>query len=121
MDLKEFIKESLVQISKGITEANQELEGTGSLVNPSGIRSNPNPNETESYARIIDTKKVGNEIVHWISFDVALHAESNSESGGGLKLSIASFGASANGKSSDGEKSESRVQFEIPMKYPQAK
>jgi hypothetical protein len=118
MDLKEFIKESLVQISEGINEANVALESSGASVNPKGIRAYSK--DAKAYGRIESNFKHRDNLVHMVSFDVALHAEAGSESGGGLKLSIASIGANANTKSKDSEKSESLIKFEIPMKYPSA-
>lgn len=39
MDLKEFIKESLVQISTCINELNAALGNTGASLNPKGIKA----------------------------------------------------------------------------------
>ena len=39
MDLKDFVRESLVQIANGISEANAALEGTSAAVNPALSRS----------------------------------------------------------------------------------
>lgn len=119
MDLREFIKESLVQISRGITDANEELKDSEAIINPKGIRAHST--EAQSYGRIDERFTDRDSLVHLVNFDVALHAESGSETGGGLKLSIASIGANANTKSNDSEKSESRIKFEIPMKYPSSK
>lgn len=118
MNLKEFIKESLVQISEGINEANEYLESSGASINPKGIKAYST--EAKAYGRIDSRFTDRDNLVHMVCFDVALHAEAGSESGGGLKLSIASIGANANTKNSDSEKSESRIKFEIPMKYPSA-
>jgi hypothetical protein len=119
MDLQEFIKESLVQISKGIIEANEALADTDAVVNPTGVQAYST--EAKAYGRVDERFKDKDSIVHLVKFDVALHAEAGTETGGGLKLSIASIGVGAEGKSSDSEKSESRIQFDIPMVYPNSK
>lgn len=116
MDLKEFIRESLVQIARGIQEANDALKDTDAIVNPNGIQAYPT--EAKAYGRIDPRFKDTDSLVHLVSFDVALHAETGTEAGGGLKLSIASVGIGANGKTKDSESTESRVKFEIPVKYP---
>ena len=116
MDLREFIRESLVQISLGIQEANKALKDTDSVVNPSSVQTNSM--EAKAYGRIDERVKDKGSLVHLIAFDVALHAESGTETGAGLKLSIASIGIGANGKTNDSESTESRIRFEIPMKYP---
>jgi hypothetical protein len=116
MDLKEFIRESLVQISEGIQEANEKLNESEACVNPHGIQAYSN--EAKAYGRInrkFDNKE---QIVQLVDFDVALHADSGTETGGGLKLSIASIGVGADAKSSEKSSSESRIKFSIPMVYP---
>ena len=49
MDLKEFIKESIVQIAQGIEEANKELEKSLSMVNPIHIVANSD--SAQAYAK----------------------------------------------------------------------
>lgn len=116
MDLKEFIRESLVQISTGIGEANESLKHTDALVNPGGVKAYSK--EAKAYGRIDPAFENKQDLVHLITFDVALHVESGAESGGGLKIAIASIGVGADGKKRKAESTESRIRFEIPMKYP---
>lgn len=116
MDLKEFIRESLVQIARGIQEANNALKDTDAIVNPNGIQAYST--EAKAYGRIDPRFQDKDSLVHLVSFDVALHAETGTETGAGLKLSIASIGIGANGKTNDTESTESRIRFEIPVKYP---
>ena len=119
MELQEFIKETLVQISNGIYEANVALKDTSAIVNPDGIKAYST--DAKAYGRI-STSSIGKEpIVELVSFDVAVQVESGSQTGGGLKLSIASIGLGAEGQKSNIQSSESRIKFQIPMIYPKAK
>ena len=116
MDLKQFIRESLVQISEGIIEANEKLSDTSAIVNPDAIQAYSK--EAKAFGRINEDFRSDDALVQLIEFDVALHAESGSEAGGGLKLSIASIGVDGGGKYSQTDSSESRIKFSIPMVYP---
>lgn len=117
MDLKEFVRESLVQISQGIIEANEQLKDTKASVNPGGVQAYST--EAKAFGRINEAFDHKGAVVHLVRFDVALHAETGNEAGGGLKLSIASFGLGTDRKKTATDSSESRIQFDIPMAYPQ--
>lgn len=116
MDLKDFVKESLVQISKGIEEANSELEGTGAMVNP--IHAVPLSNTIQGCARTTNRSAKAPKNIEKVNFDVAVVAEAGEQAKAGLKLSIASIGFGADGQTSSSDRSESRIQFSIPMVLP---
>lgn len=40
MELREFIKSTIIEISEGINEAQKELKDSGVIVNPSGLATN---------------------------------------------------------------------------------
>ena len=122
MDLKDFVKESLVQISKGISEANVELAGTGSMINP--LHVSINTDKSQAYGR---TGKPAYDpdgstrVVEKVDFDVAVVAEAGEQKKAGIKLSIASIGLGADGQSNTKDKSESRIKFTIPVVFPGVK
>ena len=118
MDLKEFIRESLVQISKGITEANEELDGTGAAINPLNVIVNTE--KSQAYGRTGQPAYQSDQsrIVEKVEFDVAVVAEQGEQTKAGLKLSVASIGLGAGGQSDKTNKSESRIKFSIPVVYP---
>lgn len=82
MDLATFIRESLVQIARGIEEANSALVDTTAKVNPRGIVPSPkgdskfygylSENNDEKYMRVVQE----------IGFDVAVHATEGTETKG---------------------------------------
>ena len=120
MDLKDFVKESIVQISKGIDEANAELSDSDAMVNPMYIRANTD--QAQSYGR---TKKRNpqydepdSKIVEKVEFDVAVVAETGEKGSAGAKLSIASIGIGGEKEKETSNKSTSRIKFSIPVVYP---
>jgi hypothetical protein len=116
MDLKDFIRESLVQIVGGIQEANDALKNTDAIVNPNGIVAYSTG--AKAFGRIGKQLQERGSLVHLVSFDVALLAETEKQTGGGLKISIASIGVGADGNKNESRSTESRIKFEIPVKYP---
>jgi hypothetical protein len=108
MDLSTFVKETLVQLVKGVSEAQTEVESYGAAVNPEhelvtlfaqGAKKNP--------------RAFGN-YVEEISFDVAVTATDKVDVGGGLKVSVISGKA----ERSDSRETEHRVKFKIPLVFP---
>lgn len=115
MDLKDFVRESLVQIANGISEANAALEGTSAAVNPHNVQAYST--EAKAYGRLNDAFKEKDALVELVEFDVAVTTESGTQTGGGIKISVASIGVGAEGKSTGSQSRESRIKFRVPMVY----
>lgn len=118
MDLKDFVKESLVQISKGISEANEELKDTGAMINP--LHVTINTDKSQAYGRTgkpAYDSAGSSRVVEKVEFDVAVVAEAGEQTKAGIKLSIASIGLGADGQSNTKDKSESRIKFTIPVVF----
>jgi hypothetical protein len=120
MDLKDFVKESLVQISQGISEANIALEGTGAVINPQNIRINSE--NSQAYGRTDFSAKEDprSRVVEKVDFDVSVVVEQGEQTKAGIKLSVASIGLGAGGQSSSADRSESRIKFSVPVVFPSA-
>lgn len=120
MDLKDFVKETIVQISKGIEEANAELDQSEAMVNP--VYVSLNSQDAQGYGRTKERDPdYGNhdsKILQKVDFDVALSIEAGQQGTAGAKLSIASIGIGAEGKTESSNKSESRIKFSIPVVFP---
>ncbi len=120
MELKDFVKESIVQIATAIDEANAALSDSGAMINPLNIRANSE--SAQAYARTITrgetTKDSHSKVVEKVEFDVAVIAETGQQGSAGAKLSIASIGFGADGKTESSNKSQSRIKFSIPVVYP---
>jgi ribosome-associated protein YbcJ (S4-like RNA binding protein) len=120
MELKEFIKESLVQINQAIEESNEELKDSEAIINPKGVQINSE--NSQAYGRqSYKSDHHDYKVVQKIDFDVAVYAENDQKAGGGAKISIASISIGANGEVNYTNKSESRLRFSIPVIYPEGK
>ncbi|MEJ1402550.1 MAG: hypothetical protein RPU61_03405 [Candidatus Sedimenticola sp. (ex Thyasira tokunagai)] len=118
MELKEFIKQSLVQINQAIEESNEELKNSAAVINPGCIQINSE--NSQAYGRQ-SSKAIheDNKVVHKVGFDVAVYAQDDQKAGGGAKISIASIGLGADAEVKHSNKSESRLRFSIPVIYPE--
>lgn len=120
MELKDFIKQTILEISTAVQEANEEAEknGINIMVNPKNIFGNTNgersytlKNKDESDIRYIEE----------ISFDVAVttEGEKNGNLKGGIK--IATFDIGGGGSLRDKNSTISRISFMIPVALPISK
>lgn len=116
MDLKDFVKESLVQISNAIVEANAALGATNAVVNPFNVATFSG--DQKAYGRLNDAYNEKEAVVEVVEFDVGVTTESGTQKGGGIKISVASIGIGAEGKSTGAQSNESRIKFKVPMVYP---
>ena len=111
MDIKDFVKESLMQIAESINEANVELKDKGTYI-PSGDIVG----EEELFSVIRDS-----ETRHFVKveFDLAVTVSQKHGTSGGGGLSIASL-ANVGIKDEEKESKEeiSRIKFMIPMALP---
>ena len=110
MELKDFIKTTITQISQGVIEAQEELKGTDMIVNPSGLATNPNG---EKYLRTDGSRYVQN-----IEINVGVTAieKEGGRAGIGIVTGILSGGA----QSSTGTSNQivSTIKFDIPVALP---
>ena len=119
MDLRDFIRETLVQIAAGISEANESLAGTNAQVNPKNVY----PTETK-YAHVyghVQPKRTVNRPVHLVEFDVAVYATEGRETKGGIGIAVATIALGSQAKSEASKASESRIGFGVPMMFPEPK
>jgi hypothetical protein len=108
MELREFVKDTLLAVVQGVRDAQDELKGH---VNPEPASS------ANKYAS--DYKTVAGLLAYPVKFDVAVTVTSEANAEGGGKVSIFSFG-SAEGRASakDGASTVSRLQFQVPVAFP---
>lgn len=114
MDIKEFVKESLMQIAESINETNAELEERGTYI----------PNGDMTGEGVLFSVVKGTETRHFIKveFDLAVTVSQEHASNGGGGLSIASFANVGVRSESKEEKVDvSRIKFMIPMALPKKK
>jgi hypothetical protein len=113
MELKEFVKETLVQISEGVKESQDSVRTIGGYVNPTVTYAQGKPELV-----YFGETALGHH-TFLVDFDVAVVVAEKKAAEGGAKLAVASFLSIGGSGSSDAEsKSTSRVKFKVPLALP---
>ncbi|KMV31027.1 hypothetical protein AB733_08480 [Photobacterium swingsii] len=107
MQLDDYIKETLVQITRGVKSASEEIEVLGGNVNP--------PEEIRIVGATPIYKAADHQVV---KFDVAIQVKdvSSTEASGKAKISVLSIGGGI--KNTDETQAVHRVRFEVPLALP---
>ena len=114
MELKEFVTEALLQIAGGIEAAQTKLQegGSGARINTSVIRD-------DSGTLVTGGRR---NSVEFVEFDVAILANSGTETKAGVGLTVASLlNLTAGGRSNQSQGTESRIKFKVPVAFPKHK
>jgi hypothetical protein len=112
MDIQQFIKESIKQITLGASEANKEIEPYGALLPDTSCalaRENFQYYEEDGASRIITE----------VNFDIAVTVIQNEDAsiGGGIKVCGLNLGSDVS--SSNSNHTSSRIQFKLNLVLPQ--
>jgi len=120
MNLQQFIKETLVQITQGIVEADEAVAAIGAAVNPKDVVHN---NQSSGPYGYYAEDKRGNyrRAVEAIEFDVVVIVKEGTETKGGIGIQVGMIGVGSAGKTDKGSSSESRIKFSVPMLIPNSK
>jgi hypothetical protein len=116
MDLRNFIKETLVQLAQGIDDARIALEGSNAVVNPRNVATGAGNKDSSIYGFV--TSGEMSQVVQAINFDVAVSVAQGTETKGGIGLMVGAVALGSHGKSDASNASQSRIQFTIPMVLP---
>jgi len=113
MNLKDFVKETLVQISVGVQESIEAVRESGGYANPAAL-GNVKNDDTSHFGSMGEGQNV-----FLVDFDVAVTVDDSSEVSGGGKLKVAGI-LSVGGEAGSNSKSSStnRVSFKIPLALP---
>jgi hypothetical protein len=117
MDLQVFIRETIAQIAKGITEADAAIKECGGAVNPRDVATNKS-GEGPYGVYVHDRKGQHYRPIESIAFDVVVAVSEEKETKGGIGIHVGAIGVGSAGKSGSGSGSESRIQFRIPVMLP---
>lgn len=112
MELKDFIKEAISSIAKGISESQKELGELGVIVNPERLGTGKSGKHL---------KADGWRYVQELEFEVNVSIENqkSSKAGGGLTvLGVANLGA--NVKSETGVSNTNKLKFKVPVAFTAA-
>ena len=109
MELKDFIKETLVQITNGVVEAQNIINGTGCYINPEGYYKGEQVHTgyNKEYRSIQKVK-----------MSIAINVIENNQTKAGLGVVSAILTAGASTTNSDSNSVTNRIEFEIPISLP---
>jgi hypothetical protein len=117
MELKEFIKQSIIQVTEAIIESNEDLKDKNAIVNPGSIQVNSDA--SQAYGRESSQMTHQSRIVQKLNFDVAVMVQDEQNAEAGAKISVMSLSLGAEGGVNYSNKSESRIKFSVPIIYPE--
>lgn len=113
MDIKEFVRDTLVQISSGVKEAQEIVREDGGFVNPAS-RTGAKDTADSHLATIHDGQGV-----FLVDFDVAVRVTEENKANGEAKLKVASVLSLGGGAEDTKENtSTSRISFQVPLAFP---
>lgn len=108
MELKEFIKAAITDITEAVSELQEGLDN-GAIINPTL------PCGTSSKSVLVDNKV---RVIERLNFDVAVTASEATEIEGGAKAGISIFGAKVGTETNAKTENVSRLTFSIPVVLP---
>ena len=109
MELQEFIKTTLVQITNGIIDAQKELEGSGCLINPEGFGREAEQIKRGYENRYRSIQKVRMNVV------LSVSESEGSKSGIGVAKFIK---AGIDNEENTSTNKYTSVDFEVPIAFP---
>jgi hypothetical protein len=107
MELQEFIRSVLVQLVRGVEQAQSELKDSKATINPLGIKAEialRENKETPSFTNV--------------EFEVAVEVKTQGEQSGGVGIQVAVFKVGIDGKKTEAESHVSRLRFAVPVHLP---
>lgn len=111
MDLKEFVRVTLTQVTEGVKEAQEAVRAQGGFVNPTVHTSQK---DESHFAGLHDGQNV-----FLVDFDVAVTVNEGTGTNAEAKLKVASlFALGTSGKSSENQEYSSRIKFKVPLALP---
>jgi hypothetical protein len=109
MELKDFIKETLVQITNGVVEAQDLIKDTGCYINPEGYYEN-------GQVRTGFDKEYRS--IQKVRMSIAINVIENQQTKAGLGVVSAILTAGASATNTDSNSVTNRIEFEIPISLP---
>ena len=105
MDLKEFTKQTLIQIVEGVNDANVALQDSGAYITNESLSNSKGPCLFYKKLNVIE-----------VDFDVAITATESEGSNGGASLKVASFINVGGGVDTKTENQTiSRIKYTLPL------
>lgn len=110
MELKEFVRETLLQITQGVKEAQEATSEYGAVINPSAYA-----HDSDYDYAVIKNKKLP---VQNVEFEVALTATTGEGSKSGIGVAFGAFAIGGNKSTEENNVSVTNIKFTIPAVFP---
>lgn len=109
MELKDFIRETLVQITTGVKEAQEIIKDTGCFINPEGFHSGENLRSgfDKEYRHVQKVK-----------MSIAINVIENNEKKAGIGVVASILSAGISTKNNDLNSTTNYIEFDIPISLP---
>ena len=108
MELKEFIKTAITDITEAVSELQEELKN-GTIVNPSLTQGE------HGKSLVVDNEV---RMMERLYFDIAVTATEATELNGNAKAGISVFGAKVGAENKERTENVSRLTFSLPLVLP---
>ena len=108
MELKEFIKTAITDITEAVSELQDELKN-GTIVNPSLTQGE------HGKSLVVDNEV---RMMERLNFDIAVTATEATELNGNAKAGISVFGAKVGAENKERTENVSRLTFSLPLILP---
>jgi hypothetical protein len=118
VDLKDFIKEAIKDISEAISESNSELSTVGAIVNPKNVYTSGKDEDLYGYLTQNDEEEKFRRPVHAINFDVAVSSTIKKDGKEGIGVNVVGVKLGKDNQQTDENETSSRLQFSIPVAMP---
>lgn len=107
MELKEFVKETLLEIVEGVKEAQDAVKEYGATVNPRIVKNS-------------ESAQVGGEYrpVQNVDFEVGLTASEESGNRKGIGVALGGFKAGVDGNGGRSSSTATKIRFVVPLVLP---
>jgi len=123
VDLKDFIKEAIKDVSHAIDESNSELADVGTIVNPKNVHPYPSSQNEEIYGHLLN--KAENQDyrrpVHLVNFNIAVSSTTKKDGKEGIGVNVVGIKLGKGGGQADENTMSSRLQFSLPVALPVGK
>lgn len=121
MDLKEFIKEAIKDISEAISESNDELFDVGTIVNPKDVATTNKNEEIYGYLTHASDQSNYRRPVHLVNFDIAVSSATKKDGKEGIGVNVVGIKLGKDGSQADENSMSSRLAFSLPVALPAGK
>lgn len=123
MELKDFIKEVIKDISESIVDSNKDLESIGTQVNPKNVHPVVVDARENIYGHLLkeDEKGEYRRPVHLVNFDIAVASTVKKDGKEGIGVNVAGIKLGKGGGHGSEDNTSSRIKFGIPIALPTSK